>query len=232
MNLKRAAVGRKVACSCLGVWLLACGALGQSSPSPLKLVSRPMLQQSSARQASNVVDHIVLHFCSDVLAHPDKPYDVDRQVDIFRKAQASANYLIARDGTVYLLVPENRVAWHAGRGQLAWEPALKSMNQRSIGIEMFAIGSLADMKLFGFTQQQYDAFKAKHAEWVGFSDAQYATLKQLLQEIRTRHPAIQPDRFHIIGHEEWTGRKGRTDPGELFDWARIGLTRERPAATQ
>jgi N-acetyl-anhydromuramyl-L-alanine amidase AmpD len=171
----------------------------------------------------------MLHFCSDVIAHPDNPYDINRQVEIFQKAPASANYLIARDGTVYRLVPEDRVAWHAGKGHLDWDPKMTSMNSKSIGIEMFAIGSPNDMKLFGMTQEKYDAFKSKHPEWVGFSDAQYAALNQLIKDIRARHPAIKFDRYHIIGHEEWAGHARRTDPGELFDWKRIGLPKERPA---
>jgi len=209
--------------------LLPFCALAQNSRPPLKFVDRLLLPQSSARPASVIVDHLVLHFCSDVIAHPDHPYDIDRQIEIFRQAHASANYLIARDGTAYRLVPEDRVAWHAGTGHLPWDPALKSMNQRAIGIEMFAIGSPADMKLFGMSQAQYDTFKTKHPDWVGFSDAQYTTLNQLIDEIRARHPAILHDRLHIIGHEEWAGRARRTDPGQLFDWTRIGLTRERPA---
>lgn len=203
--------------------------MAQDAKAPLKFVDRPMLAQSSPRKPSVVVDHIVLHFSSDVIAHPDHPYDIDRQIEIYRGGPASANYLIARDGTIYRLVPEDRVAWHAGTGHLSWDPTIKSMNQRAIGIEMFAIGSPADMKLFGMTQAQYDTFKSKHPEWVGFSDAQYAALNQLIDEIRARHPAILHDRFHIIGHEEWAGRARRTDPGQLFDWTRIGLTRERPA---
>jgi N-acetyl-anhydromuramyl-L-alanine amidase AmpD len=215
---------------CAGM-LLALTTRGQDAPAPLKFVDHPMLAQSSPRAPTNVVDHIVLHFSSDVIARPDHPYDINQQVEIFRKAHASANYLIDRDGTVYRLVPENRVAWHAGVGHLPWDPRLKSMNQRAIGIEMFAVGSAADMKLFGITQEQYDSFKTRHPEWVGFTDAQYAALNQLIDQIRGRHPAILHDRFHIIGHEEWAGRARRTDPGQLFDWTRIGLTRERPATT-
>ena len=213
------------------LWLGHC-AWGQEAGGPLKLVDRLLLEQSSARPATSVVDHIVVHFCSDVIAHPDHPYDIDRQVEIFRQAKASANYLIARDGTVYRLVPENRVAWHAGAGRLSWDPALKSMNQRAIGIETFAVGSPEDMKLFGMSQAQYDSFKSKHPDWVGFSDAQYAALNRLIADIRSRHPEIVFDRFHIIGHEEWAGRARRTDPGQLFDWTRIGLPRERPASRQ
>ncbi len=204
-------------------------AITTSAYAALKFVDHWMLKQSSTRPAGVVVDHLVLHFCSDVIAHPDDPYNINRQVEIFEKAPASANYLIARDGTVYRLVPEDRVAWHAGKGRLEWDPKFPGMNQKSIGIEMFAIGSPNDMKLFGMTKEKYDAFKTKHPEWVGFSDAQYTALNELIKQIRSRHPAIAFDRYHIIGHEEWAGRARRTDPGELFDWKRIGLTRERPA---
>lgn len=189
-----------------------------------------MVYQSSTRKPNEVVDHIVLHCGSDVVAHPDNPFDLKRRIQIFTKASESMHYLIARDGTVYRLVPEERVAWHAGKGYLDWDPELTSLDQRAIGIQMFAVGSANDLKLFGMTQKSYDDFKIKHPDWVGFSDAQYKALNELIAQIRGRHPAILHDRFHIIGHEEWAGRERRTDPGELFDWSRIGLTRERPAS--
>jgi N-acetyl-anhydromuramyl-L-alanine amidase AmpD len=192
----------------------------------LKFVDKPMPAQSSTRAPGTKIDFVVLHFCSDVLAHPDHPYGIDRQIEIFTKAPASANYLIDRDGTVYRLVPEDRVAWHAGKGALASDPSIKQMNPRSIGIEMFAIGSAKDMKLFGM--KDYAGYAKAHPENIGFTDAQYATLNELLKEIEGRHPAIKHDRTHIIGHEEWAGRARRTDPGELFDWTKIGLTKQRP----
>ncbi len=156
------------------------------------------------------------------------PTTFERQIEIFRRAHVSANYLIDRDGTIYRLVPETRAAWHAGAGHLTWDPELKSMNQHAIGIENLAVGSANDMKLFGMNAGQYGAFKSKHPDWIGFTDAQYTSLNRLIEGICSRHPAILHDRYHIIGHEEWAGRARRTDPGELFDWTRIGLTRERP----
>lgn len=45
-------------------------------------------------------------------------------------SKVSAHYLIARDGTVYKLVPVSRAAWHAGRCRVP------NANSRSIGIEM------------------------------------------------------------------------------------------------
>ncbi|WP_424975754.1 N-acetylmuramoyl-L-alanine amidase [Dinoroseobacter sp. S124A] len=49
------------------------------------------------------------------------------------EAQVSAHYVIARDGAVTQLVPEDLRAWHAGRGQWGgcWD-----VNSASIGIEL------------------------------------------------------------------------------------------------
>jgi N-acetyl-anhydromuramyl-L-alanine amidase AmpD len=209
--------------------LLAAGPSDSSAPTKLVITDRLLLAQSTARPTGQVVDHIVLHFSSLVTVHPDHPYDVDQQLDLYKTAKVSANYLIDREGKVYRMVPEDRTAWHAGKGMLPWDKAIKAMNQRSIGIEMLAIGSANDMKLFGMTKEKYDAFAKKHPEWIGFTDAQYATLNQLIKGIEARHPAILHDRFHIIGHEEWAGRARRTDPGELFDYMKIGLTKDRPS---
>lgn len=209
--------------------LLAAAPTDSSAPTKLVITDRLLLAQSTDRPANVVIDHIVLHFSSLVTVHPDHPYDVDQQIDLYKTAKVSANYLIDREGKVYRMVPENRTAWHAGKEMLPWDKAIKAMNQCSVGIEMLAIGSANDMKLFGMTQAKYDAFAKKHPEWIGFTDAQYATLNLLIQGIESRHPAIVHDRFHIIGHEEWAGRGRRTDPGELFDYTRIGLTKDRPS---
>jgi N-acetylmuramoyl-L-alanine amidase len=48
-------------------------------------------------------------------------------------AEVSAHYVIAEDGRVWRLVPEDRRAWHAGVG--AWGGAT-DVNSRSIGIEL------------------------------------------------------------------------------------------------
>ena len=57
----------------------------------------------------------------------------------------------------------------------------------------------------------------------GYTEAQYASLKALIREIAARHPGIRLDRQHVVGHDEYApGRK--QDPGELYDWSRLGLT--------
>ena len=50
-----------------------------------------------------------------------------------REHRVSAHYVLAEDGTVYRLVPEDRVAWHAGRSHWRGREAL---NATSIGVEI------------------------------------------------------------------------------------------------
>jgi N-acetylmuramoyl-L-alanine amidase len=53
------------------------------------------------------------------------------------ETQVSAHYLIAEDGQVTALVPEDQRAWHAGAG--AWG-RVTDVNSRSIGIELANTG--------------------------------------------------------------------------------------------
>jgi N-acetyl-anhydromuramyl-L-alanine amidase AmpD len=180
------------------------------------------------RQPTATVDMIMLHFCSDVIQKPDNPYNPKRIVDIFTSAGVSAHYLVDREGTVHRFVPEQKVAYHAGRGHLDWMPERTNrLNEYAIGIEMLNVSSWKDMQIF-MSKEKYDAFAAKHPDWIGYTDAQYAAVKALIAEIRKRHPQIPFDRHHIIGHSEYAGSARRTDPGELFDYTRVGLPQNRP----
>ncbi len=70
---------------------------------------------------------VVLHYTA--MATPEAA--LDRLCD--PAAEVSAHYLIARDGTVFALVPDDERAWHAGAG--AWG-AITDINSHSIGIEL------------------------------------------------------------------------------------------------
>jgi N-acetyl-anhydromuramyl-L-alanine amidase AmpD len=111
-------------------------------------------------------------------------------------------------------VPEQRVAWHAGKGSFGEEKYENSLNKYSIGIELLAIGSKNDMKQY-LTSRQYNSIP-KHL--IGYTDAQYEALSALISDIIERWD-IPADRQHIIGHDEYNPNK--SDPGELFDWERL-----------
>ena len=207
----------------LGLTLTITGHCMAQTTTGLHIVDRLLPESvSRARKPTSPVDMVMLHFCSDVLENPENPFNVDRIVDIFTSYTVSSHYLIGRDGTVYRFVPESKVAFHAGKGHLDWVPDRdNNLNEFAIGIEMLNVGSANDMKVF-MSAKKYAAFAKKHPNWIGYTDAQYNALNLLLKSIQSRHPAIKMDRHHIVGHEEYAGSR-RPDPGETFNWKRIGL---------
>jgi N-acetylmuramoyl-L-alanine amidase len=109
-------------------------------------------------------------------------------------AKVSAHYVIDEDGTLWRLVPEERRAWHAGVSSWAGR---RDINGASIGIELVNPGHE-----FGYRR---------------FPEPQMAALETLGQDILRRHPI--PPR-HVLGHSDVAPQR-KSDPGELFDWARL-----------
>ena len=160
-------------------------------------------------------EYVMIHFCSAVVNHRDDPYNMEYVRQTFIDADVSIHYILDRDGTVYCYVPEDRTAWHAGKGEwLGDEKYTNKMNKYSIGIEVVGIGSMEDMAPYLHKSE----YQALDQSLLGFTDAQYASLKLLVADICQRNN-IPLDRQHVIGHEEYNPRKN--DPGDLFDWSRI-----------
>ena len=215
--------------------LLAAGSAACAEPAPqpavvaarpesLTIVARPLPANcSGARPAGAVVDVAVIHFSSNVVARPDDPFRVDEVLALFARQRVSAHYLVARDGQVLRLVDDARRAFHAGRGSYPYDRARDNrLNDTSIGIELMAIGSERDMRPF----LSAAAYARIAPADIGFTDAQYASLRRLLANLNARHPRLALDRRHVIGHDEYApGRK--TDPGERFEWERLGLMAAR-----
>jgi N-acetylmuramoyl-L-alanine amidase len=110
-------------------------------------------------------------------------------------SRVSAHYLVDEDGTVVALVPEERRAWHAGVS--AWQGRGR-LNDCSIGIELVNPGH----------------------EWGyrPFPEAQYAACIELCRAILARWSI--PAR-RVLAHSDVAPDR-KQDPGELFDWARLG----------
>lgn len=109
-------------------------------------------------------------------------------------SKVSSHYLVEEDGRVFVLVPEERRAWHAGRS--FWK-GQENCNGVSIGVEIVNPGHE-----FGYR---------------AFPDAQIASVIALLADIRTRWE-IEDSR--IIGHSDVAPAR-KQDPGELFPWKRL-----------
>ena len=157
----------------------------------------------------------MLHFTSAVVPHRNDPYNMTYIRQTFLDYKVSVHYIIARDGTVRCYIPEDRVAWHAGKGEWNEDPKYtNTMNRYAIGIELVGMGSKSDMSIY-LTSREYDAIA--HIE-KGFTQAQYDALRLLVGDLCSRYQ-IPMDRDHIIGHEEYSPQKN--DPGELFDWSQL-----------
>jgi N-acetylmuramoyl-L-alanine amidase len=111
------------------------------------------------------------------------------------KAEVSAHYMIDEEGVVTSLVPERKRAWHAGRSY--WR-GVTDINSASIGIELVNPGH----------------------EWGyrPFPEAQMEALLPLLADIVKRNGIT---RGNVVGHSDIAPAR-KQDPGEYFDWARLG----------
>jgi N-acetylmuramoyl-L-alanine amidase len=140
----------------------------------------------AARQST--VDVLVLHYTELPL---EESLDILR--DDRRPNRVSSHYVLAEDGTAYRLVPEERVAWHAGRSHWRGRDAL---NGSSIGIEIVNL----------------------HGDRHDYPDGQIAALVRLCRDIIGRHPAIVP--CNVVGHSD-IAPKRKVDRGLRFPWARL-----------
>ncbi|MEI7621719.1 MAG: N-acetylmuramoyl-L-alanine amidase, partial [Candidatus Moraniibacteriota bacterium] len=93
------------------------------------------------------IDTIVLHSSYDALG--DDPFSVVGVIEEYKQAQVAPHYLIARDGTVYQLVADQNIAWHAGVAKMP--DGRTNVNSFSLGIEII---NTKDGK---FTAEQYGA---------------------------------------------------------------------------
>jgi N-acetylmuramoyl-L-alanine amidase len=120
-------------------------------------------------------------------------------------SKVSAHYLIDKDGTIYACVNEARAAWHAGKCFLPYA------NQRSVGIELVNKNDGVDP----------------------YPDPQILALRQLITEIKRRHPIR-----YLVSHAEIAKPKGRKSDPKGFDmetlrqWAKLSYTIDTPAAKQ
>ena len=65
-------------------------------------------QKSSGRK----IDTIIIHSTYDAIGND--PYSIDGIIAEYKQYGVSAHYLIGRDGTIYHLVADQNIAYHAG----------------------------------------------------------------------------------------------------------------------
>ena len=110
------------------------------------------------------------------------------------KSKVSCHYLINRDGKIIMMVPENKIAWHAGKSK--WKNFV-NLNKNSIGIELVNKGHE-----FGYQD---------------FSNHQIRSLINLCRNLKTKYK-IRTCNF--LGHSDIAPLR-KDDPGERFPWKKL-----------
>jgi hypothetical protein len=161
-----------------------------ADPGGVAFVPAARSNYSHAFRRSSLVRQIVVHVAEG---------SYTGTVSWFRnpKAHASANYVVSRDGAVTQMVPDDRVAWHAGNA---------AVNLRSIGIEHEGYTLVPGT----FTDAEYRASARLVA----------SLLRHYVLPIDRRHVIGHnevPDPLHPWLHGGFAHHK---DPGPSWDWAR------------
>ncbi len=183
----------------------------QRPPEPVILEALlPVEQYSSDREES--ISHVVLHFMSALVTNPADPLTIWRAAALpCWTAAYRPDYIIDREGSIHRLIPEERAAWHAGKG--TWQRDgryTNRMNQYAIGIELLGMGTEEKMSLY-VTPAEYAALDPG---WIGFTDAQYASLRLFAR----RYPL--PLSGHTAGPVAYSRSRGvqslEKRPGRAF----------------
>jgi len=147
------------------------------------------------------------------------------------KEEASAHYIVDRDGTVYQMVPESYGTKHVNCYNqrsfcLATCPIcedevgrLEEPYLQSVGIEIVNLGAVDSTVFTGAVYEDYQmAFG--HRYWEDYPPAQVKSLKALVEDISIRW-GIPLDAEHVIGHSLINQK---SDPGPALNlfWRRYG----------
>ena len=138
------------------------------------------------------VSIIVLHYTGMM----DAASAIERLSD--PQSKVSCHYLVAEDGQVCRMVPEEKRAWHAG---VSYWRGLQGLNSHSIGIEIVNPGHELGYR--------------------PFPEAQMDALIPLVADIKERYHIT---RGNVVSHSDIAPQR-KQDPGELFPWARLAKLR-------
>lgn len=111
------------------------------------IVNRFMSSGFAVPKSPRKIDTVVLHSSYDLLGKD--PYSVDGVIKEYEDYGVSAHYLIDRKGTIYRLVKDENIAYHAGASKAP--DGRTNVNDFSIGIEML------NTKEDKYTDAQYEA---------------------------------------------------------------------------
>ncbi len=143
---------------------------------------------SKKTRKSNTIKFIIIHYTG----MQSEIASIKRLKN--KKAKVSCHYLINKKGEIIQMVPENKIAWHAGISR--WKN-YRNLNINSIGIELVNKGHR-----FGYEK---------------FNDLQINKLIVLCKNIRKKYNI---NKNNILGHSDISPLR-KIDPGEKFPWEKL-----------
>lgn len=119
---------------------------------------------------------------------------MEEMIQRLDELEISTHYLIDNDGTVVQLVPDNKVAWHAGKSY--WK-GVTGLNAYSIGIEL----------------------QSSSAGQKPFPDKQIQSFQKLAQKLMQKYNIPSEN---VVGHSDIAPMR-KVDPGKMFPWKELDL---------
>lgn len=126
----------------------------------LKIENRLMSSGFAVPKSQRKIDTIVLHSSYDLLGKDQ--YSVSGIIKEYEDYGVSAHYLIDRKGTIYRLVEDKNIAYHAGVSKMP--DGRTGVNNFSIGIEIM------------------------NTEKGQFTNAQYTAVNELITSLKKQYP--------------------------------------------
>lgn len=155
----------------------------EAADEPFSIVDRLMKSGFSVPQKARTIDTLVLHSSYDL--NGVDPYLVSGVIKEYADYGVSAHYLIDRKGTIYRLVADKNIAYHAGVSKMPDNRT--NVNDFSLGIEMI------------------------NTQTGQFTNAQYSAVNDLIASLKQQYPIksvvghsdIAPDRKTDPWNFDW-----------------------------
>ncbi|HKN42916.1 MAG TPA: N-acetylmuramoyl-L-alanine amidase, partial [Propionibacteriaceae bacterium] len=123
--------------------------------------------------------------------------------------QASSNYVVDKDGTIYQFVSPDNAAWAHGDtsspdpyGQTLVDAGYGDANQSAISIEIVNEGNAGNPG------------SGNPRDFAPYTNEQLEAVQNLTNYLTWTY-SIPPDRYHLVGHQD-INTTGKSDPGPLF----------------
>ncbi len=152
----------------------------------LKIVNSPNFDKKT--RSKKLIKYVIIHYTG----MQSEIESIMRLKD--KSSKVSCHYLINRKGLITKMVPDTKIAWHAGKSK--WKK-INNLNKYSLGIELVNKGHK-----FGYEK---------------YSELQIKSLIKLCTYLKKKYN-FKNESF--LGHSDIAPFR-KLDPGEKFPWKRL-----------